>query len=247
MGQTEIDNNTVGRTANKGMEGLAITPDGKTLVGIMQANLVNDPTGTVRIVTIDVASGTTHEYAYKLTAGSGISDIVAIDATHFLVDERDGKGLGDGSKAKVKQLYEIDLSGATDVKGVTNLSSLTTLNYAQNKGSFLDLVAELKAFGIPADQIPSKIEGIAFGEDVTDAAGDTLHTLFVANDNDFDPANSGQNQFYVFGFKDSDLAGFTPQAFSGTPEPATWAVMMIGFGLVGATLRARRRTGALPA
>ena len=34
MGATEISGNTVGRTANKGMEGLqAITPDGKTLVG----------------------------------------------------------------------------------------------------------------------------------------------------------------------------------------------------------------------
>ena len=36
VGDTEITDNTVGRTANKGMEGLAITPDGRTLVGIMQ-------------------------------------------------------------------------------------------------------------------------------------------------------------------------------------------------------------------
>ena len=42
------------------------------------------------IVTVDIASGKTHEYAYQLTDGSGVSDIVAGDATHFLVDERDG-------------------------------------------------------------------------------------------------------------------------------------------------------------
>src|SRR6202000_2056620 len=42
IGQTEIDGNKIGRTANKGMEGLAITPDGKTLVGIMQAAVVQD-------------------------------------------------------------------------------------------------------------------------------------------------------------------------------------------------------------
>src|SRR5215472_14322244 len=36
VGATEISGNTSGRTANKGMEGLAITPDGRTLVGIMQ-------------------------------------------------------------------------------------------------------------------------------------------------------------------------------------------------------------------
>ena len=36
---TEISGNTSGRVANKGMEGLALTPDGKTLVGIMEAPL----------------------------------------------------------------------------------------------------------------------------------------------------------------------------------------------------------------
>ena len=36
----EIPGNTSGRTDNKGMEGLAITPDGKTLVGILQAPTV---------------------------------------------------------------------------------------------------------------------------------------------------------------------------------------------------------------
>ncbi len=41
-GDVEISGNTVGRVANKGMEGLAITPDGKTLVGIMQAPLEQD-------------------------------------------------------------------------------------------------------------------------------------------------------------------------------------------------------------
>jgi hypothetical protein len=40
VGANEIAMNTVGRTANKAMEGLAITPDGKTLVGIMQNALI---------------------------------------------------------------------------------------------------------------------------------------------------------------------------------------------------------------
>ena len=39
QGAVEISGNTSGRVANKGMEGLAITPDSKTLVGIMQAEL----------------------------------------------------------------------------------------------------------------------------------------------------------------------------------------------------------------
>ncbi len=42
VGNTEISGNTIGRTANKGLEGLAITPDGKTLVSIIQAPYIQD-------------------------------------------------------------------------------------------------------------------------------------------------------------------------------------------------------------
>jgi hypothetical protein len=42
VGANEISLNSIGRTANKGMEGLAITPDGRTLVGIMQNALIQD-------------------------------------------------------------------------------------------------------------------------------------------------------------------------------------------------------------
>jgi hypothetical protein len=78
-GDLEISGNTSGRIANKGMEGLAITPDGKTLVGIMQAPLAQDSNKNVRIVTIDIATGVTHEYAYKLSTGSGVSEILALN------------------------------------------------------------------------------------------------------------------------------------------------------------------------
>ena len=75
VGNTEIADNTSGRVANKGMEGLAITPDGRTLVGIMQNSLIQDGwlKGTLlRIVTIDIASGkATHQYGYQLTWDRG--------------------------------------------------------------------------------------------------------------------------------------------------------------------------------
>ncbi|HKA34342.1 MAG TPA: esterase-like activity of phytase family protein, partial [Candidatus Binatia bacterium] len=83
-GDDEIANNPVGRIANKGMEGLAITPDGRTLVGIMQANLEQDPVGYLRIVTIDTRTGATHEYVYKLTDGTGCSEILAVNDHQFL-------------------------------------------------------------------------------------------------------------------------------------------------------------------
>jgi hypothetical protein len=42
MGAVEISGNMVGRIANKGMEGLAITPNGRMLVGAMQSPLAQD-------------------------------------------------------------------------------------------------------------------------------------------------------------------------------------------------------------
>src|SRR5580704_9764910 len=135
VGATEISGNTSGRTANKGMEGLAITPDGKTLVGIMQAPLIQDAAEggaakkLLRIVTIDIASGNvTHQFAYLLTNGSGVSEICALNEHEFLVDERDGTGreandTDPGTAAVVKQLFKIDLTAAVDVSAMDGLTA----------------------------------------------------------------------------------------------------------------------------
>ncbi len=122
------------RTKNKGMEGLTVTPDGKTLVGIMQSALTVPDYGIgstgktvkpanvapVRIVTVDLRTKATHEYLYLLTnpatTGGAVSEITALSSTKFLVDERDGNQ-GEPGQAAFKDLYEIDLTGATDVKG----------------------------------------------------------------------------------------------------------------------------------
>jgi hypothetical protein len=224
VGSTEISGNTAGRTANKGMEGLAITPDGRTLVGIMQNALIQDANeggaaaNLLRIVTIDIASGRlTHQFAYLLTNGTGVSEIAALNNHEFLVDERDGKGRASQNNAKVKQLFKIDLTGAVDV---SDMDGATAALNAVPKTLFVDVVASLIAGGFTAVDIPAKIEGVAFGPDLRQA-GKTVHTLWIANDNDFletttDANNNiipNPNQFFVFGFTDADLGGskFVPQ------------------------------------
>ena len=137
------------------------------------------------------------------------------------MDERDGAGRGDGSLAVVKQIFKIDLNGAVDVAAMDGTTAAT---HAVTKSltPFLDVVQLLTANGIPADHIPAKLEGIAIGPDVKQGRT-TLHTLWIANDNDFlteVPDDSGTvvpnpNQFFVFGFTDADLSGSTlvPQQF----------------------------------
>src|SRR5262249_46665650 len=235
VGDDEITFNNAGRVANKGMEGLAITPDGATLVGIMQSALIQDGGDAkgqiLRIVTIDTETGATKEYAYPTelptdpstgkTFKTSVSEIVAVNSHVFLVDERDGAGLGDGSTALFKKLYLVDLAGAEDVSdnvGKTALSAKKLKKYL-----FMDLVAKLKeGAGIAAADVPAKIEGMAFGPDVDLGADGVKHTLYIANDNDFSTATAGPNQFFVFAFTDSDLDNAPGSDHSTLGQAATF-------------------------
>ena len=110
------------RVPNKGMEGLTISPDGRTLVGMMQSALQQPDLSakpanvtTLRVVTYDLRTHASHEYIYllddpKVNSGA-VSEITALSDTTFLVDERDGNV----EPGAYKKLFRIDLAGATDV------------------------------------------------------------------------------------------------------------------------------------
>lgn len=135
------------RTPNKGMEGLTITPDGKTLVGIMQSALTQtdaakaSKVGVSRIVTVDIKTGKTHEYAYALDnakdKGTAVSEIAALSSTQFLVDERDGN-LEPGAD---KKLWKIDISGATDIGKTTTVGTYDASRGILIGGKTLEAVA----------------------------------------------------------------------------------------------------------
>jgi hypothetical protein len=70
----------------------------------------------------------------------------------------------------------------------------------------------------------------------------------VAGDGGFNFFNNGNNLGAINSQPWDDFADFGSLAwtanFGGAPEPAEWALMLAGFGLAGATLRARKRASA---
>ena len=110
------------RSPNQGMEGLTITPDGSTLVGIMQSALKTPglegsakSVPLARIVTVNLATKAVKEYLYPLANPAetkvAVSEITALSDTQFLVDERDGELQPRGNK----KVYIADIADATDV------------------------------------------------------------------------------------------------------------------------------------
>lgn len=224
-GAAEIAGNATGRVADKDMEGLAISPDGRRLFGLVQSPLIGDDGdgGRVnRVVEVDLETEKVRQYAYdNYLADKGkaynSSEPLALNDHELLVLERDGKGPGDDSKAVVKRIYKLDIAGAADVSALSGESNL--MPYAVPRSLFLDIVNKLTAAGPGADQIPAKLEGMAFGEDVV-VAGIVRHTLYIANDSDFlatTPAgNFNPDQWFAFTFIDADLGGsaFVRQRFT---------------------------------
>ncbi|MFI5782083.1 esterase-like activity of phytase family protein [Nocardia sp. NPDC051570] len=208
------------RTPNQGMEGLTLTPDGKTLVGAIQSGLQAPGAGSARevpmtrIVTVDPATKATKEFVYPLEdpkSRLAVSEITATGPNTFIVDERDGKL---APKAN-KKLWTIDMSDATDVGP---RSTVPGAQYDPRLGllidgkplevyvgavSTADGVAALRHAGITPVAKKSNLDlaglvdklaadGTFFGHDKIEgvATRDGGKTLYISNDSDFGLAGS---------------------------------------------------------
>ena len=166
-----------------------------------------------------------------------------------------------------KRVYLIDLAGATDVSA-TSMAGSNALPGGVTPVSkllFLDVQASLLAAGETI--MPEKLEGLAIGPRLAGGG----FALLLATDNDFSVTqNSSGIQFdvctdgtaaftqvalgaacptgqalvpsrlYSFAVTGADAALFD-SSLLGVPEPASWAMLIAGFGLTGAALRRRRR------
>lgn len=207
--------NSVGRQPNRGMEGLAISPDGTKLFGLMQSSLIQDGAFdaknlrvgvNLRLLEVELATGKTREFVYRLDdPDNGVCEILAVNDHEFLVLERDSKL---GKHAAFKKLFLIDTTGATDVSQVAALPSgaLPQTVTPVKKTPFLDLLD--KRFKIAGAQCPEKFEGLAFGPDLPDGR----RLLLVTADNDF--IAKQPFRVYAFAIDKTDLPGYQPQQFA---------------------------------
>jgi hypothetical protein len=199
----------------------------------------------------------------------GASAIITLPDGRMLVLERDNRGLGVDPTTMLpvgsKRVFMIDLDGATDVSGISlaGANGLPGGVNAFDKSLFLDIQAALEAAGFI---VPEKIEGLAFGPWLADGG----LSLLVITDNDFSVTQTGSGEqfdvctsadgktsvtvtldaacptglssiptnIYAFKLSASEAKALGFQA--PVPEPATWAMMIGGFALVGSTMRRRK-------
>lgn len=160
------------RVDNRGFEGLCLTPKGK-LAAILQSPLKRDggkegTTSRLLLFEGDAAK----EYLVELARpGLMFNELVALSETEFLLLERDGEGLGEGTTAEYKRLIRLELleDGKT------------------RRSEYLDLLPALEKGGFPAEKLPAKFESLEIAED---------GSLWVATDNDFKP----EVPTYIFKF-----------------------------------------------
>ncbi|MFN7022278.1 MAG: esterase-like activity of phytase family protein [Phycisphaerales bacterium] len=199
--QEQPPRNTSGRMPNRGFEGLALGPDGRTIWTMVQSPLIQDgalgPDGKragrhCRILELNIDTGQSRQWIYTLDSPRhGVSEILCISDRELLVLERDGEG---GKDARSRQIYKVDVSRATDVSGAKSLPSgaLPANIRAGTKTLWLDLMDP--RFGLAGAEMPEKIEGLCFGPTLPDGR----RTLIITSDNDMKPDQP--SWFWVFAF-----------------------------------------------
>jgi hypothetical protein len=171
------------RRPNRGMEGLTLSKDGKTLYGAMQSPLyypskeTKDKSTVVRIVSISLKDKKVGEYIYLLDGPKYVvSEIETINDNEFLVLERDGEFSVNGKG--FKKIFKINILQASNIAADPRpFETMSAATLAENnihpvkKELFLDILA-----AIP-DYPHEKPEGIALINN--------NRTLCIVNDDDF--------------------------------------------------------------
>ena len=228
--------NTAGKRTNRGFEGLAISPDGRTAYAMLQSAMLDEGggSGTLnRIVAFDTRTTRVKaQYAYRMDAsarGRGISALVAINDTDFLVLERNNRGLGvpDANVAEPdKRVYRISLADATDISAI-NLTTAPAGSFKTvTKSLWLDLALSTTLMHSSLVELggvsPEKWEGLTVGPRLADGS----YLVLAGTDNDYSVTQNGTGtQFDVY-FKPGGSLPLRIQCDIGT----TFNCLTVGTG-----------------
>lgn len=217
---------------NLAFESLTFAPGGEILFTATENALIQDgPAATLangspsRILALSSATGAAlAEYVYVTEpvllppnppggfATNGLVELLALSDTRFIAVERSFAAGAQtvGNTGNSIRLYDVSIANATDVSGIASLVG------GNHVAASKTLLFDLDVLGIPLDNI----EGISFGPTLTNGK----RSLVLVSDNNF--SGTQFTQFLAF-------------SVDGVPEPSSWAMLILGFGLVGVSVRRR--------
>ncbi|HEY9772006.1 MAG TPA: esterase-like activity of phytase family protein [Coleofasciculaceae cyanobacterium] len=159
---------------SQGFEGMAFSPDRKTIYPLLEGTVAGDRENALRIYEFDVESAS---YAglvgyYPTTDGNPIGDFTPINDHEFLVIERDNN---QGEEAQFKKIFKIDISQVDENGFVAKEEVVDLLN--------IDDPNDLNGDGKTTFDFPFQtIENIVVVDE---------NTILVANDNNY-PFSQGR-------------------------------------------------------
>ena len=200
-----------GREDNRGFEGVALSPDGKTLYAILQSALTQDggkDAGATRLLVFDAFSGTPKsEYAVRFTDPASLpedgkklktknlvfSDLLCLPDGRLLALERDNRGQDGSTKPKVaifKSVCVLDLTSATDLTSLPDNPYSHRISNSKfkplNTSQPIEYVKKTLLFDFQDLNLPS--QGLAWDQLPEKWEGLALlnnNRLLVISDNDF--------------------------------------------------------------
>ena len=181
-----------GPRRNKALEGLTLTPDGRSLFAAMEDPGYNDGPlsdgghrALTRVTKFDVATGApTAQYAYRMEPPAppadvnGVSDLLALSDTTFLVIERSS------ALPPTVRIYRAEIGAATDVLATPSMTGVAVTPMSKT------LAVDLSA--TPGLSPLDNVEGITLGPKLPDGR----QSVVLVSDNNFSPGQV--TQFLLF-------------------------------------------------
>jgi len=220
-----------GRRINQGMEGIAQSPDGSKLYGLLQSATLQDSgagnqgRSNTRLVVYDINSDDsttlTKQYLIQLPRvddtgslvnGTSVnrnaaqSSILALNDHQLLILSREGNGRGAAGSPVFKSILLADLNGATNINGSFDATGAAVapggvLNASVTPLNWTEALNMLGKLGPAAAQI----ELAKFGLNLNTAPGDSNTISEKWEALGLVPTNDGSGEFFLFVGNDNDF------------------------------------------